>query len=337
MTYTSTLAATLLATVAATSIHAAGYVTAPAPVAHRDQPLEAHIWYPAQDDGAEIKVGKNGVFKGETVSAGATAKVGTYPLVVLSHGSGGNAPNLAWLAASLADQGMIVIAANHPGTTSADSYPEQTLKMWQRPADQSALIDLAEAGLPNGIKADKARVGSVGFSLGGYTALATAGARISKDDYVSYCDEYAGKMDCSWFQNANIDFDTIDQAKYEQSNRDPRVKVVVAIDPAVSQAYQADSLAAMSIPTQIINLGEEGKIPAAVRGETFINELPNAQIDFVKHANHFSFLGECTMKGPYLLKMVGEDPICSETGNRSRSDIHEELKGRITGFLHGNF
>ncbi|MEJ6708957.1 MAG: hypothetical protein QNK92_09190 [Amylibacter sp.] len=55
---------------------------------------------------------------------------------------------------------------------------------------------MAQAGLPNGIKADTARVGSVGFSLGGYTAISTAGAQISKDDYVSYCEEYAGKMNC---------------------------------------------------------------------------------------------------------------------------------------------
>ena len=74
MTYTSTLAATLLANVAATSIHAAGQITAPAPVAHRDQPLEAHIWYPAQDGGTKIKVGKNAVFKGETVNAGASQR-----------------------------------------------------------------------------------------------------------------------------------------------------------------------------------------------------------------------------------------------------------------------
>ncbi len=333
MTRTFTLTATLLASVAATSINAAGYITAPVPAPHRDQPLTAHIWYPAKDDGAKIVLGQNAVFTGHTVYAGATAKEAEYPIVVLSHGSGGNAPNLSWIAASLADQGMIVIAANHPGTTSGDSSPERTLKTWLRPADQSALIDLAEAGLPNGIKANTTRVASMGFSLGGYTALATAGARASQKDYIAYCDANYGKLDCAWFNNANIDFNTIDTERYEQSNRDARVTAVVAIDPAVAQAYQADSLAAFDLPVQIINLGSEGQIPLAVDGAAIKADLPSAQLEFVEGATHFSFLGECTGKGWLLIKMAGEDPICTETGSRERADIHQELRGKIGAFL----
>lgn len=334
MTRSITLAATLLATAAATSINAAGYTTAPAPAAHRDAPLTAHIWYPAKDDGTKISIGQNAVFTGHAVHKNATPKDGAHPIVVLSHGSGGNAPNLSWIAASLADQGMIVIAANHPGTTSGDSTPERTLKTWMRPADQSALIDLAVAGLPNGIQADTARIASMGFSLGGYTALATAGARISQEDYMAYCEANYGKMDCAWFNNAGIDFNTIDTERYEQSHRDARVTAVVAIDPAVAQAYQADSLAAFDLPTQIINLGTAGDIPLAVDGATIQADLPSAQLEFVEGANHFSFLGECTGKGWLLIKMAGEDPICTETGSRDRADIHEELRRTIGRFLH---
>lgn len=334
MTTVHTLTASLLATVAATSLQASGFTTALAPAAHRDQPLKAFIWYPAQSGGEKIQLGKNAVFKGHPVTAGARAKDVSYPLVVLSHGSGGNAANLSWIAAHLADQGMIVMAANHPGTTSGDSTPEQTLKTWLRPADQSALIDLAESGLPKSIKADTSRVASIGFSLGGYTALATAGAQISKDDYVSYCADHFGKMDCAWFNNANIDFDTIDIDRYEQSHRDPRVTAVVAIDPAVAQAYQADSLAQFDLPVQIINLGTAGEIPAAVDGATIQADLPSAQLEFVDQATHFSFLGECTGKGWLIIKMAGEDPICSETGNRDRADIHTELQTKIGSFLN---
>lgn len=333
MTHHIALTATLLATVAATSLNAAGFTTAPAPAAHRDQPLKANIWYPAESGGEKIQLGKNAVFTGYPVTAGATAKDETYPLVVLSHGSGGNAVNLAWIATSLADQGMVVIAANHPGTTSGDSTPEQTLLTWLRPADQSALIDLAEAGLPKGIKVDTTRVASVGFSLGGYTAMATAGAQISQADYMSYCDANYGKFDCAWFNNAGIDFNTIDTARYEQSHRDPRVTTVVAIDPAVAQAYQADSLTRIDLPVQIINLGSAGEIPAAVNGATIKADMPSAQLDFIEGANHFSFIGECTGKGWLLIKMAAEDPICSETSDRDRAEIHAELQQTIGSFL----
>ena len=150
---------------------------------------------------------------------------------------------------------------------------------------------------------------------------------------MSYYDNNHGKLDCTWFNNANIDFNTIDTEHYEQSHHDPRVTTVVAIDPAVSQAYQADSLAAFDMPVQIINLGSEGEIPLAVKGVTIKADMPSAQLDYVEQASHFSFLGECTGKGWLIIKMAGEDPICSETGNRDRADIHKELKGKIGSFL----
>ena len=195
------------------------------------------------------------------------------------------------------------------------------------------MIDLAESGLPKGINVDTSRIASIGFSLGGYTALATAGAQISKADYISYCEDYYGTMDCAWFNNANINFNTIDTDRYEQSHRDPRITTVVAIDPAAAQAYQPSSLTTLDLPVQIINLGAAGGIPAAVDGEPIAAHLPNVRLDFVDQATHFSFLGECTSKGWLFIEMAGEDPICSEIGTRAHADIHQELTAKISGFF----
>ena len=78
--------------------------------------------------------GKNAVFKGIELAANPRPKQGAHPVVVFSHGSGGNGMNIGWFAKALADQGMIVIAPNHPGSTSGDSDPEQSLKTWETPA-----------------------------------------------------------------------------------------------------------------------------------------------------------------------------------------------------------
>jgi len=284
----------------------------------------------------EFPLGKNAVFKGFPVRKDATPKSGSFPVVVLAHGSGGNGANLAWIAAQLADQGMIVLAANHIGTTSGDSSPTETLKTWLRPMDQTALLDFAQTSLPLRMKPDLTRVGSIGFSLGGYTAIASAGARISKSAFEKYCatkTSFADKPDCGWFEKNNVDLSSIDQPRFERSNRDPRITTVVAIDPAVAQAYQPQSLRALTTPVQIINLGAPQTIPAGVDGTGLHAHLPNAELIHIKGSSHFSFLGECTKKGWWIITAMGDDPICTDEGPRKRADIHVELVEKITQFL----
>lgn len=61
--------------------------------------------------------------------------------MVFSHGSGGNNTSQAWLAAALVSQGVVVIAANSPGSTTGDSVPAQSINLWRQTEDISALID----------------------------------------------------------------------------------------------------------------------------------------------------------------------------------------------------
>lgn len=324
-----TILTTALTTLAIGAHAAPGYMTTSLDVDHRDQSLAVHIWYPATD-GTSTKLGKNAVFKGAHVLKDATPQGGAHPLVILSHGSGGNAANLSWIAGALAEQGMIVLAANHSGTTSGDSHPIHTVRIWERPADQAALIDFA-SNLPRGLTADMRSITSMGFSLGGYTALAHAGAQVRKADFIAYCDANPHRPDCGWFARGGVDLNIIDAPRFEQSNMDPRVTAVVAIDPALAQAYKSESLADMTQPTLLINLGENAPLP--VDAKEIAPHMPNATFTEIKGATHFSFLGECTRTGWMLLKMADEDPICTETSERSRADIHAELKDVILDFL----
>lgn len=308
-----------------------GYTMTTMKAAHRDVPLPLHIWYPAEE-GEIATIGNNAVFKGTKVRTNAAAPKDALPLIVLSHGSGGNAANLGWIAGHLASQGNIVVATNHPNTTSGNSLAHETVKIWERPQDVSAILDHFEKNTPFGLKADMSKAGVVGFSLGGYTAMAVAGARASQADYIDYCNTHAGLMDCKWFSDAGVDLSKTDTAKYEQDLRDARISFAVAIDPALSQAYQRQTLAAMDLPVQIINLGG-GKLPAAIDASGYANALPMGDYQTIDQANHFSFLGECTMMGEAIIKSVGEDPICSDTGKRSRASVHKELKAMIAKFV----
>jgi predicted dienelactone hydrolase len=187
-------------------------------------------------------------------------------------------------------------------------------------------------GLP-GLQIDPARIGALGFSLGGYTVLSTAGAQASKQGFIEYCDKYAGMLDCAWLAKGGIDLHAVDQKRYEQSNHDSRLTAVVSIDPALSQAYQAQSLANITTPIQLINLGASKEIPAAIDAGNLAPMIPGSEMVHIEQATHFSFLGECTMMGGVIIATAGEGPLCSEVGSRTRAEIHTELKATIGGYL----
>jgi predicted dienelactone hydrolase len=335
----TTLALTALVALSSLNMNAnaAGYKSTEITVAHRQVPLQAHIWYPSGSGGKTLVLGKNKVFKGVEVQAYSKVKEGKHPLVLLSHGSGGNAINLAWIAAYLADQGMIVAAINHPNTTSRNSIPKETVKVWERVDDLSSIIDFFEEDfVQNEFHPDLKNIATIGFSLGGYSALGIAGAKVKKAKYADYCKVLAQKSDCIWLVKGGVDFKAIDQMKFERDNRNERVKYAVAIDPALAQAYDMKSLTDLKTPVQIINLGVGKEIPSGINGSELAKYIPNAQYHEVKQATHFSFLGECTKLGEKIINAEGDDSICSETGNRARSDIHNELKGLIGSYLKSN-
>ena len=299
---------------------------------HRDEPMQVHTWYPATG-GVQQTIGENAVFVGEPILANAQATPGKYPVILLSHGSGGNAANLSWIASFMASKGAIVMAPNHPGTTSGDSIQKETTKIWERPMDFRSMLDDIERLLPAGTKRDEARTGIMGFSLGGYSALSLAGARASKFAYISYCKKNRSNFDCGWLADGGVDLEQINQEKYDMSHKDNRISFSIAVDPALSAAYKSDSLSAIEVPVSIINLGDKEHIPAAINAREIPGQIPDATYHEIKGSSHFSFLGLCTKKAKYILLLTGEDPICTDPDGSERTVIHAEIKSLISTFL----
>ena len=139
------------------------------------RPIQTLIWYPAAAGSVESDW-EVAIFKAGRVAKGAAPaeQPAKLPLIVLSHGTGGSAVGLGWLAQALAAQGYLVAAPHHHGNTAAeDTQPLQgTLVWWDRPRDLSRLIDRLLADPAWGPRIDASRIGVAGFSIGGYTALA---------------------------------------------------------------------------------------------------------------------------------------------------------------------
>ncbi len=119
-------------------------------VADGAQPaIEAGVWYPA----------------------GPVS--GRRPLIVISHGAGGDYRSHRDTAEALARAGFVVVAPTHTGDNWRDQ--SRATDVVDRTRQLSVLIDYmlgqwdAKAGV------DPGRIGAFGFSSGGFTVLAAAG------------------------------------------------------------------------------------------------------------------------------------------------------------------
>jgi predicted dienelactone hydrolase len=306
------------------------------------RPLAVNVWYPSKGDGQKVARDDDRIFQSDPVYSDATIRDGRFPLVLLSHGSGGRVDGMGWIAAKLAEAGFIVAGPNHPGTTSGDSTPAASPKIWERTQDISVLITALAADHRWQSSIDQSRIGVLGFSLGGITALELAGARPDLDAFIRYCDEEKpGLLDCSWFRGGRgfaggefvkvepFDLRSIDRKRFEQSNRDQRISAVVAIDPSLSTILKPESLKTIDVPVTLINLGSSGRVPPAVIADQLARDVPGASYAQVADADHYSFLPVCQPGALEFLKSIGEpDPICDET-TRPRIDIHAELSRLI--------
>src|SRR5476649_172049 len=210
--------------------------------------MEMAVWYPAQRDGTPQLIGDNAVFVGTTVAREATPLPGAHPLVVISHGFGGNWRNQLWLAADLVRQGYIVAAPNHPGTTTADQRPAQAAQLWRRPGDVSRAIDrvLAQPERYGAVAAG--RIAVIGHSLGGWTALEAAGARLDTDRLANDCLAQPQLASCRVFQQIHAGGSDALRQRLAMDWRDRRVAAIVTLDAGLTRGFTPASLNAISIP-----------------------------------------------------------------------------------------
>jgi dienelactone hydrolase len=146
-------------------------------------------WYPVtQDDAAGVEPSSYDlVFAGlESPVALANPVIADdepFPLLVFSHGSLGIRFQSFFLTEALASHGFIVVAVDHAGNTAQDlvfdTLEPFELNAVNRPQDVSFTITTmlgrnAAANDPFFGRIDAQRIGVLGHSFGGYTALATA-------------------------------------------------------------------------------------------------------------------------------------------------------------------
>lgn len=154
----------------------------PAPgLTHGPRALVVELWYPAAPGTPPggsydtlLRDGETPVTLHGRAARDAAPAPGRWPLVLLSHGYPGNRLLLAHLGEALASRGYLVASADHPESTYQDQGPVGAT-LYHRPLDQRFL--LAELG--DHPLAEPGCAAIIGYSMGGYGALVTAGAGLS--------------------------------------------------------------------------------------------------------------------------------------------------------------
>lgn len=296
------------------------------------------LWYPAESGGAMAQIGENPLFVGTPVRAGAPLTPGndSYPLVILSHGSGGNMFNQGWLAQDLVRSGSLVVSVTHPGSTTGDASPQTALPVWRRAEDLSAVLDMIFADPVLGSRIDRRHVTAIGHSLGGYTVLAVAGARLDGARYRALCQAEPTQGDCAYFQAAGLSFDMIDPTVLEASYKDPRVTAVVAMAPGFVRAFRPDSLEGWTLPTLVIGLTGDEMLPHERNAVAFARGLKGGRL-LEQPGGHFSVLPLCKPGAKALLEREpdpGDRLICDDAGE-DRTMVHQAVSSAIRSFLAG--
>ncbi|WP_374336603.1 alpha/beta hydrolase family protein [Leeia sp.] len=199
--------------------------------------LLTHLWYPTQATSPMTVEGENQVFQGITVIKDAAPESGRHPLVILSHGYRGSWRNLSWLAAELVQQGYIVAAPDHPGTTTFNVDPAEAARIWERPRDLSRVIDhLLQSSSDIG-EIEPSRIAAIGHSLGGWTVMAVGGARFSAEQFLQDCRAgEASPIPCKL--SAELGLDQVNSTQLHANLRDLRISAVVALDLGGQEALR---------------------------------------------------------------------------------------------------
>jgi predicted dienelactone hydrolase len=246
----------------------------------RDLQIPMLVTYPTSS--AE-KVEQLGPFRLSVASGGAPLE-GTYPLVIISHGSGGTHLSHRELARHLASRGFVVGVPEHPHDNRNDNTLANRVELLsQRPGDVRMVADwfFDHSRFSPFLKPDVFSV--VGHSMGAYTALAVAGGVPTSLPHQS-----ADRL-----------------PKRIEIEPDPRVQSLVLLAPATPWFRFRGSLDRVRTPILMIASYHDELAPYFYMCQTVLDGLPestNVDYRLVEDAGHYSFLSPWpdAMKSPAI-------------------------------------
>jgi predicted dienelactone hydrolase len=294
--------------------HGAGFQHIDVPAGDALPPLKGAVWYPCAKAPSEVKIGLHVL----SVTEDCPIAGGKLPLVVISHGRGGEFLGHYDTAEALAEVGFVAVAINHPGDTARDmSRTDDPSIFVERPTDIKRTIDFLLGVWSDSARIDPSRIGFFGFSRGGYTGLVEIGAELSLGKTLRLCEG-----------NASPVCDQVRKGTPPELVHDPRIKAAVIADP-LGIFFAADSFRNVSVPVQLwgSERGGDGVAPESVRDIAgWLPMKPDFHVP--PNSQHFDFLAPCSAD---LAKKA--PAICVDAEGFDRAAFHKEFDTDVVAFF----
>jgi predicted dienelactone hydrolase len=245
-------------------------------------------------------------------------------LIVLSHGSGGNAWVHTDLATQLVEAGFVVASPLHRGDNYLDMADVGPATWKRRPLEVSRTIDAiaADARLAPLLSLD--RVGMFGMSAGGHTALTLAGGRWSPSALRRHCEAHiADDFPTCVGLALQLHGDWLDAPKKKLAmfairrrlddstwygHTDPRLAAIVAEVPFAVD-FDPTSLAQPVVPLGLVRNGRDAWLAAAYHVNPVLRTCRTCElVSDLPTAGHGSLLSPQPVNLPPAADALLRDP-----------------------------
>jgi predicted dienelactone hydrolase len=277
---------------------------------------EVGVWYPTSGTPSHQRLG---LYEQDVVVGGGIPHK-RRPLIVMSHGTGGDFTGHVDTAVALARAGFIVAALTHPGDNWRDN--SRATQIEARPAALSGLISYMLTAWPGHAAIDPGQIGAFGFSAGGFTVLAAAGGRPDLTRFASHCAQHPDFFDCSLLKS---------QPRAPTGAwpdlHDARIKAIVVAAPALGFAFDRAGLAGVLMPVQLWRADDDHILPAPFYADSVRRALPvRPEFHSVPAAGHFDFLAPCA--DPSIMPQ-----LCQSASGFDRTAFHARFNAEVVQFF----
>jgi len=290
----------------------------------RNRPLLTELWYPTTE--APTNNDKTfSPFIRQFTRRNASLPAKKMPLILLSHGTGGGRLTMEWLAQGLVKEGYMVAAVDHWGNTYDNKIPIEFCKPWERPLDISYVLTALLSDKEVSTVIDSTLIGAIGFSLGGYTVLALAGASINYDTLIHFY-KTAGRKEIETPEMPGTARFLDDTALLSAMHRvpvlkDTRIKAFFAISPALGAGFVLkQQFSSIGQPVYIIGAASDSMAPVLSNARHF-HKLINGSgyYEFPGKTGHYAMLNET------IDDLKKSDPIYfADDPTVDRKKVHEK-------------
>lgn len=285
--------------------------------------ITAGIWYPTK--AREARVSEQA--RNFLVARDAMPAPGSYPLILLSHGSG------AWYGAHhgnaefLARRGFVVASVTHPGDNFQDlSGYLGAQQLLGRPHHMKLLKEYLLGTHKYGSIVDRKRLAAIGYSAGAYTVTVLMGGR---PDFARFANHaHLNPDDPILLPHWELTVNTL--TKQEQIDYDEPIVAAVLMAPALGFLFNRDGLSRVPAQVRIYRAEMDNILRADTHVEPYLRSLPRVpEYRIIKGAGHYAFLSPC----PEAL--IEEDPdICRDRPGFNRIAFHARLNEQILDFFN---